>query len=113
MSAFGSKADIEAKAAREGRGAADRGEYRQAPRPFAEALTVLRSDWPFEPVPANVLRLGISVVRPVDKLIRRFDPVANGVELTIQFIVRIYGQNEEQQQKPRDRVQEKMVPKSV
>ena len=56
-------------------------------------VTVLRSDWPFVPVPANVLRLRISVVRPVDKLIRRFDPVANGVELTIQFIVRIYGHN--------------------
>ena len=74
-------------------GAADRGEYRQAVGAIAEALTVLRSDWPFAPVPANVLRLRISVVRPVDKLIRRFDPVANGVELTIQFVVRIYGHN--------------------
>ena len=85
MSAFGSKADIEAKAAREGRGAADRGEYRQAPRPFAEALTVLRSDWPLVPLSANVLRPRISVIRLVDKFIRRFDPVANGVEFTIQY----------------------------
>ena len=75
------------------RGATDRGQYRQVARPVVEALTVLRSDWPFVPVPANVLRLRISVVRPVDKLIRRFDPVANGVELTIQFVVRIYGHN--------------------
>ena len=54
---------------------------------------MLRSDWPFVPVPANVLRLRISVVRLVDKFIRRFDPVANGVELTIQFIVLIYDHN--------------------
>ena len=60
---------------------------------FAKALTVLRSDWPFVPVPANLLRPRISVIRFIDKFIRRFDPVANGVELTIQFIVLIYDHN--------------------
>ena len=45
-----------------------------------------------EPVLANVLRPRISVARLVDELIRaQFDRVANGVELTIHFIVRIYG----------------------
>ena len=67
-----------------------------------------------EPVLANVLRLCIGVVRLVDELIRpQFDRVANGVELTIQFIVRIYGHTQKGDQEPRDRVQEKIVPKSV
>ena len=69
------------------------------------------------PVLANVLRLRISVLRPVDKpvdkLIRQFDRVANGVELAIQFVVRIYGHNQNGDQEPCNRVQEKIVPKSV
>jgi hypothetical protein len=97
-------------------GSAHRGEYRQAPQAIAEALTVLRSDWPFVPVLANVLRPRISVLRPVDKpvdkLIRQFDRVANGVELTIQFVVHIYGHNQNGDQEPCNRVQEKIVPKS-
>ena len=55
--------------------------------------TLSRRSRAVAPVLANVLRPRISVIRLVDKFIRRFDPVANGVELTIQFIVRIYGHN--------------------
>jgi len=77
-------------------------------------LTGLRSDWPFEPVLANLLRPRISVIRLVDKLIRaQFDRVANDVELTIQFVVRIYGHTQKGDQEPHDRVLEKVAPKSI
>ena len=67
-----------------------------------------------EPVLANVLRLCISVVRLVDELNRaQFDRVANGVELTIQFIVLIYGHTQKCGQEPHDRVLEKVAPKSI